>query len=100
MKARIYLRVAKGGRKGIRVAASSFPVYEPLKQNNYSSLTFFPTVSFAVDFEIPDELFRQAEIPIAEINVALKNAKVEGRLLVPVIQKAIKSVTDLKSNKI
>lgn len=97
MKTRIYLRVAKGGRKGFRVSASPEPTNEPIKiPANHSSVQFLPTVSFAVDFEIPDELFYQAETPVAEINLAIKNAKIEGSILVAAVKEAVRKIQKVK----
>jgi hypothetical protein len=36
-----------------------------------------------VDIEVPDECFEQAERLVAEINVAMKAAKVSGEIVMP-----------------
>ena len=56
MKARIYLRIAKGGRKGFKVSASENPEFEPLK----SSGRYLPTVNFALDIDVADKEFSAA----------------------------------------
>ena len=59
-KIRTYIRVAKTNR-GYKVAANNKANHEPLYQPGYgSSKDFYPTVAFAVDFNVPDELFNQA----------------------------------------
>lgn len=88
MKTKIYLRVAKGGRNGYRAEASAVPNYDPIKkQSAYNShYEFLPTVAFAVEFDIPDEMFKQSERVIASVNVAMKDAKITGEMLVPMIK--------------
>ena len=84
MKSKIYLRVAKSeGRKGFKVAASTEPNNAPITSQDYRGHTFYPTVAFAVEFNIPDELFDQASKVVAEINIALKQAKIAGEIVVP-----------------
>jgi hypothetical protein len=77
MKTRIFLRVAKNGYK-TKVEASTKsneePVFLPKKYNR--ERVALPTVGFAVDFEIPDELFSRASVVVATINIATKDAKV------------------------
>ena len=88
MKVRAYIRVAKG-KRGTKIEASSKPVYDPIKINNYGRYDFLPTVWFACDFEIPEVLFKQAEQVIGEVNIELKGAKVAGKMVVPEIKKLI-----------
>ena len=84
MKVKIYLRVAQGsGRGGAKVDASSKPNYKPIFTKNYRGETFFPTVAFAVNFEIPDELFKSAERTIADVVVGLKKAGVAAEVAIP-----------------
>lgn len=89
MKARIYLRVSRGGRKGIRVAASAEPQNEPLSSTGSYNKEFYPTVFFAVDFDLPDELFKVAERVVAEVNVGIKQAEVAGQIVLPEIKKLL-----------
>jgi hypothetical protein len=84
MKARVYLRFAKATR-GLKVDASTKPIHYPLDANQQ----FLPTASFAVDFNIPDELFEQASTSVGEINLELKGAKVVGKMIVPEVKKFI-----------
>lgn len=84
MKTKIYLRVARGGKRShCKVDASSRPNYKPLGLNNYKGEVFYPTVSFAINIEIPDELFRQAEQEIANIIVGSKKAVINTEILTP-----------------
>ncbi len=85
MKYPIYLRIAKtDGRKGYKVSAHTEPNNTPLESgNNYSGKEFHPTVSFCVQIDIPDELFNQASRVIAELNVGMKEAKVNGEIVLP-----------------
>jgi hypothetical protein len=92
MNIRAYLRFAKT-KRGTKVFASSKPQYDPVEGNG----EFYPTVYFAVDFDIPDDLFKQAENVVAKINVELKGAKVSGSMLVPEIKKFIRDREDDES---
>lgn len=77
MKTRIYLRVAKNGYK-TKVDASTKsnedPIFIPAQYGKPK--VALPTVGFAVDFEIPDQLFSKASVVIASINVATKDAAI------------------------
>jgi len=86
MNTRIYLRIAKtGNRRGYKVAASTTPNYAPLEGNKgwNTNCKSYPTVAFAVDFNIPDELFKQAERVLGEINITTKQARVATEIIVP-----------------
>lgn len=86
MKYTIYLRVAKTtGRKGYKVSAASVPNNEPLNngQLSYRNGEFYPTVAFAVNVDIPDEMFNQAARVIADLNVAMKEAQVTTEIILP-----------------
>lgn len=85
-KIRAYFRVGRG-RRGYKISASTRPNYEPIKNVSYNSYSFLPTVSFAVDFDMPDELFKQAEKVIGEINIALNKAEVAAEVQVPELKK-------------
>jgi len=75
MIAKIYLRIAKT-KKGIKVAASPRPNESPLFSDYPRK--YFPTVSFGIKFDIPDELFSRASTLIALINVAEKHATINA----------------------
>ena len=68
MKTRVHLRIAKttSSRAPYKVAATAKPNHQPIT-DMYGNA--FPTVAFALDLNIPDGLFRQAERVIAEITV-------------------------------
>jgi hypothetical protein len=84
MKYPIYLRVArKVGRKGYKVAAGTSPDNEPLKSGSTYQTTWYPTVSFCISVDIPDELFVPAERMIAELNIAMKDAVISSEILLP-----------------
>jgi len=82
--AKAYLRVAKAS-KGLRFAISKTPNYEPLKDNNYKP-TYYPTVMFAVKFNIPDELFEQASQELAEITLSAEKVKINTSILTPEVE--------------
>lgn len=90
MKQRIYLRVAKKGQYGrVKVAASIKSSEDPIySQTGYGSKEALPTVGFAVDFEIPDQLFSKASVVVATINIATKDAAILTGL--PVVVKKVK----------
>ena len=82
MKIRMYVRVAKQTRRNsIKIDASAKdnpqPLYRPMYRNEKE---YLPTVRFALDLEVPDELFSQASKVIGEINIALENAKIAAEL--------------------
>lgn len=76
MKTRAYIRIARtpGGRKPYRIDARNSPYGgAPLTDTMGRAL---PTVAFAIDFMIPDELFKQAEHVIAEIEIPEAQAEI------------------------
>lgn len=83
MKFPVYLRIAKTDtRKRYKVAASTDPNNEPLNSGGYG-VVWHPTVAFAVNVEIPDELFNQAGRVIAELNVSMREAMVSSEIVLP-----------------
>lgn len=68
MKTRIYLRVAKNpsGRTKAKVQAGAKPSSVPLTDSSGYEL---PTVAFAIDVDLPDAAFKQAEQVIAELTI-------------------------------
>jgi hypothetical protein len=83
MKTKVYLRIAKGS-KGSRVSASPKPCYEPIRNaKSYTSDSdkALPTVAFALELDIPDDLFKQAEQVAAQINLTKKGATVCGTVI-------------------
>lgn len=81
MKVRTYLRVGKKepGRRGPKalVKAGTMPSEEPL-QDSMGRLV--PTVAFAVDLDIPDEMFERAEQVIAELVVDAESATIAAKV--------------------
>lgn len=84
MKLPIYLRIAKSGksRNSYKVAAATKPNNTPLNSGSYHT-EWYPTISFGVVFEIPDELFNQAARLIGELNISMKDAVVSSEFVVP-----------------
>ncbi len=78
MKIRTFLRVAKSGPGKFKVEASTKasedPIFKPAQYGRGKEA--LPTVGFAVDFEIPDQLFSKASVVVASINVATKDAAI------------------------
>lgn len=80
MRTRIYLRVAKNGYKS-KVDASIKSNNAPLHLTGYrNEKTFLPTVAFAVDFEIPDDLFSNAVKVVGEINITKDKAVIAAEI--------------------
>lgn len=77
MKIRAYIRVAKNGYK-YKIEASTKlsedPIFKPAQYGRVKEA--LPTVGFAVDFEIPDQLFSKASVLVATINIATKDATI------------------------
>src|SRR4051812_3077664 len=69
MKARVYVRMAKRPNwatgKPYKIAASHNRDDKPLMQGDAT----LRTLHFAVDVEVPDELFRDPAMPVVEIKV-------------------------------
>ena len=82
MKTKIYIRISRGN-KSIKVSAANKPNYSPFVEKNYRGEKYYPTVAFAVDLDIPDELFKTAEKSIAEIVVGLKKANIAAEVAIP-----------------
>ena len=68
MKAKIYLRVAKGPR-GTRVTASPTPNYVPLTAGSGYDQRNLPTAMFSLVLNIPEDKFREAERVMAELDI-------------------------------
>lgn len=85
MKATVYLKIAKGGKKGYKVEASTTPSAMPIIQKgSYSnSDTYLPTVCFGAVFDIDEKMFNQASTIVAEINVAMKDGVIANEIVVP-----------------
>lgn len=70
MKVKVYMRLGKRTRRSkygpAVVEAGVKPSLKPLSENNG---TILPTVAFAVELDVPDSAFEQAEKVIAEIEV-------------------------------
>jgi len=62
---KVYVRMAENQR-GMRVESSTTPNYNPLS-NSYGET--LPTAMFALNLEVPKELFRQAEKTLADVEI-------------------------------
>lgn len=60
MKTRIYLRVAKTGKRP-KVSATLIAIREPLNNGTYNKV-YYPTVLVALDLDIPDNEFDAVRI--------------------------------------
>lgn len=71
MKVRTYIRVGKRstGRNAFAIDASHKPSSAPLALGSGHRRKILPTVAFAIDLDIPDAAFKQAEQVIAEIKI-------------------------------
>lgn len=73
MKVRAYIRVAKGGPGNkYKLSATTKPDNTPLYKLGYGRSArrdFLPTVSFAVDFDLPEDAFNRAAKVISEVVV-------------------------------
>lgn len=99
MKVRTYIRIAKNGYK-YKVDAHTKEDPTPLYIPSYGGQKkFLPTVAFAVDFNVPDELFSNASRVIAQIDVATKEAVVLGEMLIPTINKIVADAKRTKKKK-
>lgn len=82
-KVRAHLRIART-QKGNKIEASAKPNYEPLSTAVYGGgKDFLPTIFFAVDFEIPEILFTQAENVVALVNLSGKGEKIDASFVIP-----------------
>jgi hypothetical protein len=83
MKVRTHLRVAKT-KKGARVEASAKPNYKPLISNLGSrNETPLPTAMFALDLDLPDEMFTRAEQVLAEVSVDPQQVEIAAEIATP-----------------
>jgi hypothetical protein len=89
-KLTVYLRVGKrDGRQPYMIEANLKPSSVPLIQRGAYNKpdVYLPTVSFGIDFNLPDELFEQASNIIGEINIAAKDAMIAATVDVPALSK-------------
>jgi len=79
MKVRVYLRVARNpqGRTSFKCDAGVRANYKPLtKRTGNWNEEAIPTAAFALDLDIPDEVFTRAEQVLAEIEIPEDKAKI------------------------
>jgi hypothetical protein len=81
MKQTIYLRVGKHVRGGKpKVAAGTKPSDRQLADSAGNPM---PTIAFAVDVNIPDEMFRTAQRVVAELDISADNVQIPVTLTQP-----------------
>lgn len=94
------MRVARNGYK--------YNVSAGIKENNmpiaiqtgyHGEKKFLPTVAFALDLNLADDLFKNASRVIGKIDVTTKEAVTLGALLVPAINEAIEKVKKQQKKK-
>ncbi len=73
MKKKIYLRIGKNGRRGIKVSAHTKPSFKPFTDGHVFRPKAYPTICVPVLLDVPDELFEQAttELVIKKNDVKL-----------------------------
>lgn len=81
MNLRAHLRVAKHPRGGKpKIAVSSKPNPAPLTDGNLNAM---PTIAFAIDLNIPDDMFVQAQRVVATIDVSADDVTIPVKLVQP-----------------
>ncbi len=76
-----HIRVAETHR-GRKFAISIKPNHQPLHNNDYRK-TYYPTIHFAINFDIPDDAFESASKVIAEINVLEEHLEINAETEYP-----------------
>jgi hypothetical protein len=77
LKARAYVRVGRSPSGKARMLATLKPSNAPLTDARGHAL---PTVAFAIDFAIPDDLFKQAENVLGEIEITGSRSHIAAEL--------------------
>ncbi len=70
MREKIYLRIGKT-KAGYKYSADRKKSNKPF-DNGYYSKTYFPTITVALNIEIPDKVFKDA---LQELNLKIKDAE-------------------------
>lgn len=79
MKLKVYMRVArKGSRRYVR--SSLKPSHDPIYASTGEAI---PTVSFAIELDLPEMAFRQAEQVVATLNIQSPEIAAEVREIEP-----------------
>ena len=93
MKIKAYIRIGKTKRK-YKVMASEKPNFEPIKDSGYSPISFYPTIFFGIEFNLPDEAFEYAEKMIGEIDYRKSEIKMADNISKNIIIEIKKSAMD------
>lgn len=80
MKVRTHLRVARTKAGAAQVAATVSPSHKPLSDPRGRAL---PTAAFALDLDLPDEMFRRAEQVLAEVMVDPQDVEIAAEVVTP-----------------
>lgn len=81
MKQTLYVRVGKHPRGGrSKVMSGSKVSHHPVTDSQGNPM---PTVSFALEVEVPDELFTQAQKVVASIDVTAQDVTVPISIAMP-----------------
>lgn len=93
-KVRAYIRIAKDPKPSQRGKQYKFEISDkavtiPLSKGETYNRKFLPTISFAIDFDVPDELFEAATKVIGEISLTTENTAIEGSVLLPYLKDAV-----------
>jgi len=81
-KAKLYVRAAMVDDE-ITIKASTKVNHEALSKYHGRTKYIFPTIYFAVDFDLPEKLFEQAEKVLATIDVDSDKVKIASTVVVP-----------------
>jgi hypothetical protein len=77
VKIKAHIRVAKDRNGRNKIAATVKPNPHPLTK---ADGTVLPTISFAVEFDVPDGMFRQAEQVIATLTIPESQAEIAAEV--------------------
>lgn len=77
MKVKACIRVGRDRQGRHRLVATSKPSHLPLTKSDGTEL---PTVAFAVEFDVPDAMFRQAEQAIATLVIPESQATIAAEV--------------------
>lgn len=81
MKQTVYLRIAKHPRRShVKVTAGTKPNDAQLSDSAGNAM---PTIAFAVDVNIPDDMFKQAQRVVAELDVTAEDVQIPVTLTQP-----------------
>ena len=81
VKLKIFVRVGKGSRGGMRVDSRMTCNPVPMwSSSDYDNRKYIPTAHFAVEVDIPDEKFIMESETVKKMNFKLKNERLVEKL--------------------